>query len=146
MFLLLCLCVSCLGDRQKRKEIKSELSGSKSTETNNESSSQLSLLFFPKCFTYSTTLFLNNNFFPFDLPLSPLNFKENGKEVTCSWLIAMTAPCEWLKINAILLSLSPWSFGEKDCSSLWVSTFSQTHISLIPFCYGKVVFLFFLMN
>lgn len=42
------------------RQTESETSCSKSTENNNESPSQLSLPFFPKCFIYSVFFFLTN--------------------------------------------------------------------------------------
>lgn len=61
-YVILCPCFCCaayvyiLFGRQA----KSETSRSKSTENNSESPSQLSLLFFPKCFIYSVFFFLTN--------------------------------------------------------------------------------------
>lgn len=58
----------------------------------------------------------------------------------------MTAPCrEWLKINAILLSLSPWSFGGKRLFfSVGFYILSDIHLSYPPLLGINTVFIFFL--
>ena len=94
-----------------------------SFKNNNDSTTQLRLLLFLKCFIYSITLF-NQIFFPLIYLFTLWNS------------IAMTAPHrDWLKINAILLCLLPQSFGGKGL--VFFEGFyilPDIYLSLIPFC------------
>lgn len=127
------------------RQTKSETSCSKSTENNNESPSQLSLPFFPKCFIYSVFFFPYQHACIFYLHANPLklNWKENKEKCLKS------SSLSWLHLaESSLKSMQPRYISHREAKKgkgfhcLWETMWSQTRITFFSAVMKLSVFIF----